>query len=204
MTPGLLAAIVILPAVAAFAILVLWLYAKVAPSPRRPFLWMIPATLLLMGAPMLARFVAGGVRSGDYVCVECGRSTGLVAWTVLEFRTPPHEVRGGGPDSDEYERAFVSGGPGSHRHRWLVAGGEARGWGVGCNAIRSCQWFRDLPRVSDVALARAYANRLVTSPIREQVDVLSSYDYTSDGQPSPDARFAAWREAWRREHAEWP
>jgi hypothetical protein len=106
-----------------------------------------------------------------------------------------------GPDSDEYERAFVSGGPGSHRHRWLVAGGESRGWSIGCNAIQSCQWFRDLPRVSDVDLARACANRLVTSPAREQVDVLSSYDSTPG---DPDDRFAAWREAWRRDHPDWP
>lgn len=73
-----------------------------------------------------------------------------------------------------------------------------------CTLIESGSWFRDLPKLRDRELARAYATRLASAPPRERLDALSTYDGAAMEQEMPELTFAAWREAWRRDHPDWP
>jgi hypothetical protein len=73
-----------------------------------------------------------------------------------------------------------------------------------CTMVESCAWFRDLPQLRDRETARAYAIRLAAAPVREQHDALHLFDFVAREHEDPDLAFAAWREAWLRDHPDWP
>jgi hypothetical protein len=166
--------------------------------------------ILVLITAFFGSYVANHVEQGDYVCARCGRSTGMVTLGGIRFHVAPLEVRGVGPDSDEYERAFLRA---PHSHDWIAVGCHLGGaelplmpneCRVCCYKMGWCAWYRDLPKLSDRAEATACATQYAVATRDEQRDVLMSYDRTLDDTADPAVRFATWREEWRHAHPDWP
>jgi hypothetical protein len=209
-TRELLAILVIVPTVAASTLLTWWLTMKLVPAePRRLVKWLYPAMMLVLATAIIGNYVANHVDQGDYVCAECGRSTGMVTLGDIRFHVAPLEFRGVGPEVDEYECAFPTR---PHTHEWIDVGCHMGGVDlpfmpaecVRCYKMSTCTWYRDLPKLSDRAEATALATKFAAATQGDQRYALMSYDRTLDDKASPDVRFAAWHDAWRRDHPDWP
>jgi hypothetical protein len=214
MTRELLALILILPAIVVPTALTWWVCHKfVPPSPRPWVRWVYSAVVLAFSLRFVGGPIAASATMGDCLCVHCGRSARVVSCLGLEVLGQAEADRGVGPSPDAYERVFFEDEQGKHSHDWMLVSCFSRGAylpfihmrvAMCCTLIESGSWFRDLPKLHDRELARAYATRLAAAPPRERLDALSTYDSAAMDHEMPEVTFATWRERWRGDHQDWP
>ena len=159
----------------------------------------------LLALPMVMAQTARGADQGRFLCSGCGLSKRLFLYMGLVLRTDPDVVGDAtGSCVDEYATAFPSDPSIAHEHSWIPVGCHARGYGWALYSSTDGIWFCELPLIADLELGRKYAAKLRGAPLTERREALWTFGITRDDADDPSARFAAWRDEWRREHPDWP
>ncbi|MBI5434387.1 MAG: hypothetical protein HZA52_16255 [Planctomycetes bacterium] len=183
-----------LPWLALVVVLARWLgarFPRLAPVGWKR--WVIRGDVALILLPLAWfgwRSSITQLTEGSYRYVVCGRAELQVAVRGLRLRTTVRE------SGDAYSARFAAVLPSEHAHAWSPSGCILSGEGVFCHSDVGYGWYRDLPRLADVAAADELvreANGLDGRALFDlRLDFAHEVGFARGGEPL-DAAFASWR-----------